>query len=81
MSDASAEPSSPEPEGADVDDDEPEDDELEDDDDDEPEDEDDDVDDPVDPGEPEVSANAMAGIDAIAAPTPNATARAPTRPT
>jgi hypothetical protein len=34
---------------------------------------------PADPAEPEVSANAM-GIDAIAEPTPNATARAPTRP-
>jgi hypothetical protein len=35
----------------------------------------------VEPPEPVVSANAIAGIDAIAAPTPKATARAPTRPT
>lgn len=36
--------------------------------------------DPVDPAEPAVSANAN-GTDAIAEPTPNATANAPTRPT
>jgi hypothetical protein len=36
--------------------------------------------DPVDPAEPSVSANA-AGIEAIPAPTPNANASAPTRPT
>jgi hypothetical protein len=35
---------------------------------------------PVDPAEPVVSAYDM-GIAAIAEPTPNATARAPTRPT
>jgi hypothetical protein len=34
---------------------------------------------PADPADPVVSANAT-GIDAIADPTPNATARAPTRP-
>jgi len=68
VSDASPEPSPPE---ADGDDDE----------DDEADGEDEEDDDPVDPAEPEVSANAIAGIDAIAAPTPNATASAPTRPT
>ena len=36
---------------------------------------------PDDPAEPVVSANATAGIAATAAPTPNATANAPTRPT
>lgn len=36
---------------------------------------------PVEPPEPEVSANASAGNAAMAAPTPNATASAPTRPT
>ncbi len=36
---------------------------------------------PVEPLEPVVSANATAGIEAIAAPTPKATASAPTRPT
>ena len=36
---------------------------------------------PVEPAEPVVSAKATAGIDAIAAPTPKATANAPTRPT
>ena len=36
---------------------------------------------PVEPAEPVGSANATPGIDAIAAPTPNATASAPTRPT
>ena len=35
---------------------------------------------PLDPAEPAVSANAN-GTDAIAEPTPNATANAPTRPT
>jgi len=40
-----------------------------------------DEDEPVEPAEPEVSANAIPGIEAIAAPTPNATASAPTRPT
>ena len=35
---------------------------------------------PVEPAEPVVSANAT-GTDAIAEPTPNATANAPTRPT
>jgi len=35
---------------------------------------------PLEPAEPAVSANAN-GTDAIAEPTPNATARAPTRPT
>ena len=35
---------------------------------------------PVDPAEPDVSANAN-GTDAIAEPTPSATANAPTRPT
>jgi len=39
-----------------------------------------DADDPADLAEP-VSAAAIPGIDAIAAPTPNATANAPTRPT
>lgn len=39
--------------------------------------------DPVDPADPVVSANAtgIATIAAVAEPTPNATARAPTRPT
>jgi hypothetical protein len=36
--------------------------------------------DPVDPAEPVVSADAN-GTDAIAEPTPSATAKAPTRPT
>lgn len=36
---------------------------------------------PVEPAEPVVSANATDGIAATAAPTPKATARAPTRPT
>ena len=36
---------------------------------------------PVEPADPVVSAAAMAGNDAIAAPTPSATASAPTRPT
>ena len=36
---------------------------------------------PDDPAEPVVSANATAGMAATAAPTPNATANAPTRPT
>lgn len=35
---------------------------------------------PVEPSEPVVSANAI-GMDATAAPTPKATANAPTRPT
>jgi len=43
--------------------------------------EDPDDDEPVEPFEPVVSANATADIDAIAAPTPRATASAPTRPT
>jgi hypothetical protein len=47
----------------------------------EPDDDDsDDSDDPVDPSEPCRSANAT-GIDTTAAPTPRATANAPTRPT
>ena len=37
------------------------------------------VPDPVDPADPVVSANAI-GTEAIADPTPNATASAPTRP-
>jgi hypothetical protein len=37
--------------------------------------------DELEPAEPAASANATAGIDAIAAPTPSATANAPTRPT
>ena len=41
---------------------------------------DDESDEPVEPPEPVVSANAT-GIDATAAPTPKATANAPTRPT
>jgi hypothetical protein len=41
---------------------------------------DDESDDPVEPPDPVVSANAT-GTDAIAEPTPNATANAPTRPT
>jgi len=36
---------------------------------------------PVEPAEPVVSANATAGMDAIAAPIPKANASAPTRPT
>jgi len=40
-----------------------------------------DDDEPVEPPEPVSSANATAGMDAIAAPTPKATASAPTRPT
>jgi hypothetical protein len=46
----------------------------------EPDDSDDSDDDPVDPSEPRRSANAT-GIDTTAAPTPRATANAPTRPT
>ncbi len=78
--DASAEPSSPEPDDDEVDAVEPEGD-AEPEADEEDEEDGEDEDDPVDPAEPDVSANAIAGIDAIAAPTPNATASAPTRPT
>jgi hypothetical protein len=49
-------------------------------DDDSDDDPDEDDDDPVDPSEPCRSANAT-GIDTTAAPTPRATANAPTRPT
>lgn len=48
---------------------------------DEPDDEELDEVEPLEPAEPVVSANATAGLVAIAAPTPSATASAPTRPT
>ena len=48
---------------------------------DDPDDDDEPPSDPVDPADPVVSANATTGIAANPAPTPNATANAPTRPT